>query len=460
MAQVTGKLVQYPARVSFAVYLALIAVGTMLLATPITQAGGTGREPISLLDAVFTATSAACVTGLAVRSTGHDFSFWGQFVIMLLIQLGGIGIMTVTTYLMFTLGNRENLRHRAVVTETLGAEENSDLRWILSHVIVFTLACEAIGFGLLLIHFWQIYPPSMAIWSAWFHSVSAFCNGGFSLNDDSLMAFRDNGLVNFTICGLIMVGGIGFPVLWDIRRQIKWIGRGMWDRLRLHTKLMLVSSAALWLMGFGFMIVLEWNFSLKHLSFGGKLLAAMFQSVTLRTAGFNTVDFSQFTNAMLFVSILLMMIGAGPGSTGGGIKVSTFVVLLLRARSTFAGYDHVQVFRRTISSSTINKAMAASALFISVGALALMVLMIMEQASSPHPELKGAFLEAMFEVISALGTVGLSIGLTAILSPTGKVVIIVLMFIGRIGPISIFAALAKSHRKQYVELAHEEPLIG
>lgn len=458
MAKATGSLTKYPARTSFAWYLGLITVGSLVLLHPACR--GSAERPISPLDAVFTSTSASCVTGLAVRSTEHDFSLFGQVVILLLIQLGGIGIMTVTTFIIFQLGARESLRHRAVLSETLGVDGGADLKWILRNVIFMTLLFEGTGFLLLAAR--NLFDHSLfeAAWHALFHSVSAFCNAGFALHDDSLVRFQGDPLVNLTVCALVVTGGIGFPVILDIKRtwSVPWTER--WQRLNLHSKLMLTGTAALLLLGATSFLALEWDGVLKDLPLGERLLVALFHSVTCRTAGFNTVDVASLTNAMLFISILLMAIGAGPCSTAGGFKVSTVSVLVLRVWATFRGQTRVNLARRTIPRETIEQATATAAVFSAIAILALTSLLVIEQSSSPHPQSQGLFLDAAFEVVSALGTVGLSTGMTPHLTTAGRVIVILLMFIGRLGPISVFIALSRSERKEPVELPGEEPLIG
>lgn len=458
MAEFTGSVAKYPARASFVWYVALIAVGAFVLTRP--DCSAPAKPPISALDAVFTATSATCVTGLSVRSTGNDFSLLGQVVILVLIQLGGIGIMTVTTYVTFTFGGRESLRQRAAAVESFGTDASRDLRWLLRSVILMTLLMEGIGFVILAIRNLFDYPLATALWQALFHSVSAFCNAGFALSDESLLRYQGDPLVNLTIMGLIISGGIGFPVMIDLHRNwhLRW--RKMWDALHLHSKMMLIGTGGL--IGFGTLafLLLEWNNALQGLPLGNKLLVALFQSVTTRTAGFNTVEIGALTNATLFVVMLLMLVGAGPCSTGGGFKVSTLMVLVIRAWSTFRGFRRVNVFRRTIPTEVMARATATALVFAVVTIGALTSLLVIEQAQVPHVESQGVFLEAAFEVISALGTVGLSTGITPQLSDIGRTVIILAMFIGRLGPISVFVALSRADRSSNLEYPQEEPLIG
>ncbi|MEW4455501.1 potassium transporter TrkG [Bremerella sp. JC817] len=458
MPQLTGSIVKYPARNLVTWYLVLIMLGTLLLTLPICR--GSGSTNVSLLDACFTATSASCVTGLAVRSTPHGFSFWGQLVILCLIQVGGIGIMTITTFTMFNLGSKPSLRARAILTETLGASDDADLKWILRHVLMVTGITEGTGFLILLVRNLFLYDPLTAAWHALFHSISAFCNAGFALHDDSLMQFQGDVVVNLTISALIIVGGIGFPVMVDLHKNFPLgITRG-WQNLHIHSKFMLTGTAFFLLMGFSGTLFLEWDGVLDQMPLWKKMMVAGFHSVTCRTAGFNTIDLASLTNATLFISMILMLIGAGPCSTGGGFKVSTVVVMALHAWKTFQGSTRINFARRTIPNEVIQAATATALLFSVVAIAALTMLLVVEQSSIPHPKSQGVFLDAAFEVVSALGTVGLSTGLTGTLSIMGKLIIIALMFLGRIGPISVFAALSRSERAVPVEYPKEEPLIG
>ncbi len=458
MPKLTGSLTTYPARVSFAWYLSLIAMGALVLAHPVCHAPD---EPaISSLDAVFTSTSACCVTGLAVRSTAHDFSFVGQLVILLLIQLGGIGIMTVTTFVVFHLGGRQSLRHRAVLAETVGVRAEADLKWILRNVLVLTLKLEAVGFVLLAARNLFDHPPLSALWHALFHSVSAFCNAGFALYDDSLMQYQGDPLVNLTVSLLIITGGIGFPVILDLKRHWHGPWSGRWERLNLHSKLMLTGTTVLIVLGTAAFLALEWDGVLIGIPYWQRPLVAMFHAVSCRTAGFNTVEIASLTNASLFISILLMAIGAGPCSTAGGFKVSTIAVLVLRAWASFRGRTRIDLARRTIPRDTVERATTTAVVFSVIAIVALTTLLVIEQSSSPHPESQQAFLDAAFELVSALGTVGLSTGMTPQLSPAGRMIVIGLMFMGRLGPITVFIALSRSERKDSVEFPAEEPLIG
>ncbi|TWU00105.1 Ktr system potassium uptake protein B [Botrimarina colliarenosi] len=469
MPQFASSINQYPGRASLAWYALLIVVGTAVLFL-ITACAASPDRPISFLDALFTSTSASCVTGLAVRSTVHDFSFAGQAVILGLIQLGGIGIMTVTTFIVVQFNRSGSLRQRKAIADTLGAGEGGDLRVILRNVLAMTAAFELGGF-LLLVGYNQANfarfeelgvwtSRGEATWHALFHSVSAFCNAGFSLHDQSLIPFADSFVVNATIGLLVVVGGLGFPVVNDLWKCRKKPAPDRWGSLQLHSKIMLIGTGVLLAFGFISFLALEHDGVLAEDPFLVRIYKAAFHSVTCRTAGFNTVEIAELTNAMLFISILLMMVGGGPCSTAGGFKVSTAAIIALRAWATFQGYTRVNLFRRTLPVASVERAVATAMLFVTMGGVALTALLVIEQSEFGHRGSSGLFLEMLFEVISALGTVGLSIGLTTDLKDPSRVIMVLLMLMGRLGPITAFAALSHGARTEPVEFPNEEPIVG
>jgi len=460
MNEFVGSTAKLPARMALAWYSGGVTLGTLALRAPWCHGDGAAENPITLMDALFTSTSAICVTGLVVRSTGHDFNTLGQLVILLLMQIGGIGIMTVTTYIMFSMYGQIDLRQRMVITETLGGKSHVDLQWVLRNILVLALLVEGIGATVLTIRFTFDYPLPEAIWQAVFHSVSAFCNGGFALHDDSLVRYAGDPVVNVAIMGMIVIGGLGFPVLLDVRRNWHSDWHERWDRLHLHSKLMLVGTAAFILLGTAIFLSLEWNYQLRDRPFWQRPMIAMFQAITCRTAGFNTLDVAGLTNASLFVSVLLMAVGGGACSTAGGFKVSTIMVLLAHAWNALRGRPRINLFRRSIPSDTVQRAIATVMLFFLVAVVALMLLLVIEQATHSERALKEAFLDSVFEIVSALGTVGLSTGLTTQLSAPGLALIMALMFIGRVGPISVFVALSQRQERAQIEFLKEEPLIG
>lgn len=458
MVKFSGQLATYPARAVFVAYASLILAGTALLLLPVCRAPG--AQPHSITDALFTATSATCVTGLTVRSTGSDFSLLGQAVILVLIQVGGIGIMTLTTFFTLQVTGRSDLHDRLIVSETLGAGSERNLRWVLRNILLVTAICEGAGFLVLLGRNLLEMEAGEALWSAAFHSVSAFCNAGFALADNSLSPFRDDVVLNLSIAGLIVTGGIGFPVLLDLARNRRqpWLEQPR--HWKLHTKLMLIGTTLLLLLGTLAFLALEWNNALAEMTWGQRLLTSFFQSVTVRTAGFNTVPIGTLTNASLFVLILLMTVGAGPCSAGGGLKVSTFMVLVLSSWSRFRGAEQLTLFRRTVPASLVGRATAAALIFGVIAALSLTLLLVLEHTVQPRLEMGGIFLDSMFEVVSALGTVGLSTGLTGQLTERGRLLIVVVMLIGRLGPITVFVAASSGARRRQLHYPREEVLIG
>lgn len=456
MAQLTGTITTYPARVSFIAYVLTILIGGTVLTLPVSRQPG--KAPISFVDGVFTATSACCVTGLSVRSTAHDFSFFGQAVILILIQLGGLGIMTITTLAAFQLGGQASLRQQAIVAETLGIKAGNNLRSVALAVFLVVALTEAIGFVLLAWATWDRGTPSEVLWASAFHVVSAFCNAGFALADDNFMAYAGNIPVNAIIATLIIVGGIGFPVILDLGTRGRR-SKDFWQRLSVHTKMMLLGTAILLVAGAISFWVFEWDGAVAKEPVKTRILTGIFHSVTCRTAGFNTVDYAQLTSPTLFLAIILMAIGAGPASTGGGFKVSTFMTLLVSSWSSFRGLPRANFFKRTISPSAIRRATATSLLFGAVAIAALLALLSVEAGGSMDARPRW-FLEALFECISALGTVGLSTGITPQLSDAGKIVLVVLMFLGRLGPLTAALALTRQRTPYQPEYLEEEPLIG
>jgi trk system potassium uptake protein TrkH len=456
MPTTVGSVSRYPARVSCFWYAVLILVGAAGLMHPWCR--GHDAKPWSAVDALFTSTSACCVTGLSVRSTGNDLSFLGQIWLLLLIQLGGVGIMTVTTYVLFSFGSAESMRARRVISETLGAEEGAPIRKVLREVLLFTLITELTGATILFLRLSLIYPPAEALWWALFHSVSAFCNAGFGLFDDNLVRFQDDPVVIGTISSLIVLGGIGYPVVMDIRKRRKRIGKGFWRSLHLHSKVMLIGTAGALTIGFVLTILFELEGTFRELSIGQMSLRALFHSVTTRTAGFNSVAVGKLSDATLYVTIFLMAVGGGPCSTAGGFKVSNAMLLLIRSWCSLRGLRKMNVFRRTIPDDAIDRAAATMVLFIAMGSLGALSLLAFE--SDIGSVERRPFLPLVFEAASAMGTVGLTMGITPFLSSYGKLTLVALMFLGRLGPISFFAALARADREQPVLYPREEPLAG
>jgi trk system potassium uptake protein TrkH len=443
----------HPLRLLVGSFGALIAAGTGLLLLP---AATPESQPLTFVDALFTATSAACVTGLVVRDTGTAFTAFGQVVILGLIQLGGLGIMTFSVVILSALGRRLSLASRSVVSHTLaGTTGKGSLRSFLKRVVQFTFAVELAGALILFLRWREPLGAPRAAWAAGFHSVSAFCNAGFSLWADSLVRWRDDPIVSGTVMALIVLGGLGFLVVREVKRS--------WRRpahFSLHTKVTLTTTA--WLVGAGAVgiWIIERGDALAGLSVASQLLTATFQSVTARTAGFNTVDLAEFTPAGLFILMMLMFIGGSPGSCAGGIKTTTVGVLALATWERIRGHAHVNAFGRSLGRSTLENAVTITIGGILVTLAGLFGILFLQAPHSALRELHGEFAALFFEVVSALGTVGLSVGVTDSLTPTSRVLVIVLMFLGRLGPLTVATALARRSREPDWKHAEEDLMVG
>jgi len=416
-------------------FAGLVLTGGLLLSLP---AAITPGQSISFLDALFTATSSICVTGLIVVDTPVVFSVFGQAIIMLLIQAGGLGYMAISTILAAAIGRHVSLQERLTLQEALNAQNLEGVVRFTLTVLKLTLAFELTGAAILAIRWWAEFGPA-AIWLGVFHSVSAFNNAGFALWSDNLMRWRGDVTVNLVITGLITAGGLGFFVIVELlglrRRQL---------RLSLHSGIVLTASAILSIGGAAAFLILEsYNpRTLGALPAFERVLAAWFQSVTSRTAGFNTIDIGQMTEAGLFVTMALMFIGASPGGTGGGVKTSTFSITVAALWATVRGDNEPHLFKRRITTDTVGKAFFVCLIaFLAVNAVAGIVLIS-----------EGRTLMAtLFETTSAFGTVGLSmseggrpISLVGLFTPVGKMMMMLMMFVGRVGPLTL--ALALAHR--------------
>ena len=459
MIKLAGPLNRYPARVTSIGFAVLVVVGTLALATP--WASADPNHPLGWLDSLFMSTSAVCVTGLSVRSLASDFSFAGQIIMLVLIQIGGLGIMTLTTFVLLASGSRGHLRHHLVISTTLAGQNKSDLRVVLRRVFAATAFTELVGFACLYSRLcWTMEFPK-AVWNSIFLSVSAFCNAGFALDDQSLIAYQNDPVIITTISFLIIVGGIGYPVLFDLAKTLTSSKTRFWEYLHIHSKLTIIGTLLLLLGGFLSILLLEWNNPVyESKPQVDKFMIAAFQSVTCRTAGFNSVDLTKLGNATLIVMMILMLIGGGPCSTAGGMKVPTFFMLIVHAVFRFRGRHWVTIFRRTIPQMAIDRAMATAILFVSLATIAGVVLLSCEQIDHTRQMQRFEFVQLIFEAASALGTVGLSIGQTANLTTISKFVVIGLMFLGRLGPISFFSALSNSPHRKEIQYASEEPIIG
>jgi trk system potassium uptake protein TrkH len=451
------QLRKNPTRLLVGGFAAAILVGGGLLALPCSAAG----NRIGFLDALFTATSAVCVTGLAVMDTGTSYSAFGQAVILLLIQLGGLGITTLSTAMFLIFGQRASLSTHDALESSFMARPKGNLKPLLIQVFLWTITIEAIGAALLLPAELRRLPFAQAVWNAAFHAVSAFCNAGFSLRPDNLMGARTSANVILPIAGLIIMGGLGFGVLTELTENL-WtrIRRRRPKRISLQARSVLATTAILLLAGTLGFWVLEYGNLLRGTSFSSRLLTSFFASVTARTAGFNTFDYGQVTTATVCFTILLMAIGGAPGSTAGGIKVTTLAVLFALARARLRGGRWVTLFGRGISNMAVDKAFAVVALMTVFVVTGTLLLSAVGFSHIPHQQNPGQSVGLLFEVVSALCTVGLSTGITPTLPAGGKLIVIVLMFVGRLGTLTIALAIARQIPAPGVHLAEEPVMIG
>ena len=435
-------------------YLLLILAGTAFLLLPAATVSGS----MSVLDALFTSASAVCVTGLAVVDTAGTFTVLGKTVILVLIQVGGLGIMVLSTLFLFSLGRKVSMTGRMLIHDTYSHDSGQNVKALLKDLLVFTLVIEGAGGLLLFARFIHQMPVEKAAFFALFHTVSAFCNAGFSLFSDSFCGYKNDALVNLTISGLIILGGIGFIVLSELKQSLFRSGRRI-RALSLHTRLVLASTLLLLVISTGFVAFSEWDNVLAGQAFHHKLITAFFHAVNARTAGFNSVDIGSMTNGTLFFTIILMFIGTAPGSCGGGIKVTTFSAMVILGVSRLKGEPGPHIFYRRISEESISKALSVILTSIMIVVVMTLILLETEVQAVSHQLTRGAFLEVLFETVSAFGTVGLSTGMTPALSITGKLMLTLMMYIGRLGPLGV--AMAVSRRKTArVQYAQENIMIG
>lgn len=423
------KIHMSPPQVLSITFLAAILIGAILLYLPIST-----TAPISFLDALFTATSATTVTGLAVLSTGDDFTLFGQTVIMALMQIGGLGLMTFAVLIVMLLGKKIGLKGRILIQQSFNQYSLGGMIRLVRIILVFTFAIEALAAAFLAIRWVPEYGWGFGLFTSAFHAVSAFNNAGFSLWNDSLSAYVGDPAINIIITLLFITGGIGFTVLYDM-----WSAKEF-RQLSLHSKIMLSGTLAVNLFAMLFLFASEYGNmeTLGSLPLGDKLWASYFQAVTPRTAGFNSIDIGSMETGSIVLISLLMFIGAGSASTGSGIKLTTFLVIILVTASYLNGKKEAVIFNRAIPSHLLERSLAI--VFISMTAVFLGILILSYTENAP-------FEWIVFEAFSAFGTVGLSMGLTGELSVFGKIVIMVLMFVGRVGPVTLAFALARQHRE-------------
>ncbi len=432
-----------PARLVAMSFIALIAFGTVLLLLPVSSASNASA---GLLTALFTATSAVCLTGLVVVDTATYWSHFGQLVIVLLIQLGGLGIMTLATLVGWFIAGRLDIRSKLIAEADGRGNDLGEVRSLLLGVVGFTLATESIVALILGLrfHFGYGYSVSESMWWGVFHSISAFNNAGFGLAKDNLVPFVGDIGIIFPIALAIIIGGLGFPVLLELRQRA--------PKKSLTLKFTLWGTAILLVAGAIGIALLEWNQALFVLTTPEKLLAVGFQSVTLRTAGFNSVDFGQFHPSTLLLSDVLMFIGGGSGGTAGGVKITTIAVILTILIAEIRGNNHVEVWHKRIPPRAIRQALAVIMIAIIILGSAISALLILVPEYTTD--------QIIFEATSAFATVGVSTGITGQLSGPAQLILIVLMYVGRVGPITVVAALAARENRKLYSFPEERPIIG
>ncbi|RLC05837.1 MAG: hypothetical protein DRH34_01640 [Deltaproteobacteria bacterium] len=442
-----------PGRIAVIGYTALIILGTFLLYLPVST-----NDHLHFVDALFTAASAVCVTGLTIVDTAGTFTLFGKMVILSLIQVGGIGIMVLSTIFLFSIGKKVSITGRILLQDTYSLSHGKGTLPLIKDIVLFTVAIESIGAVILFFRFHSGQTTGMGIFYSVFHSVSAFCNAGFSLFSNSFTGYTHDWVLNLTISALIILGGIGFVVLSEIKNVS--FSRRMWSHLSLHTKLVLSSTVLLLFISTAAFFLLEWQNTLKEMTIPYKLLASFFQSVNARTAGFNTVQIGELTNETLLLAMILMFIGTAPGSCGGGIKITTFSTIIIFGVSRLFGQDSPQIFYRRISDESITKAVSLIMVSFFVITIGIILLQQTEIGEVSHRFSRGAFLELMFENISAFGTVGLSTGITSTLSTAGRLIITMMMFVGRIGPLVIAIAISRHGAAKKYSYARDDIMIG
>lgn len=442
-----------PARLFVTSFAGLVLTGTLgfrLLPGMYVERG------LGWIDSLFMATSAVCVTGLTVVDPGTQLTLRGQLWLAFLIQLGGLGILTLTTLAVARFG-----RVPLTMEEAGGAGpvplRYVDERALLRTVVAVTLALEFVGAVFLWIDWSGRMGPLQAVWPAVFHAVSAFCNAGFSLFSDSLESWRTSPLTLGVVMGLILLGGLGFVVIEDVQARL----RRRAPRLSVHSRMVLATTAVLLLVGWAHYLYFEWSHELAPLPLVHKVTNALFMSVTARTAGFNTVEYWDVSNPSLFFTIILMLIGGSPGSTAGGLKTTTFATLLLAFWARIRGQDDVTAFGRSIPPETVSRAAGLAVGGLILLGSAVFLLMVTEEPVAGFRD-RVHFLDVVFEAHSAFGTVGLSTGVTQSISPAGRLVLVCLMFVGRVGPAALVAAMisAAGRRKVTYRLGREDVMIG
>jgi len=425
----------------------VILIGAILLSLPISSQSGIITP---FIDCIFTSTSAVCVTGLVTLDTGTYWTYFGKTVIMLLIETGGLGFMSLATLVFFFLGRRITLKERLVMQEAMNVNSLQGLVKMVKYVLIFTFSVEGVGAALFATQFIPEFGVAKGIYYSVFHAVSAFCNAGFDLmgNFKSVTAYANNSVVILTISALIVIGGLGFFVWLEIYNL-----NGI-KRLSLHSRVVIYSTIVLIVLGAILMFIFEMRnpHTMQGMSLKGKVLSSIFASVSPRTAGFNSIQLDKMTPAGNFLTIILMFIGGSPGSTAGGIKTATAVVLFMTVVSVVRGREDTEIFQKRINKEVVYKSLVITVLGLLIVILVTMVLSITEPSNIP-------FEYFLYEATSAFATVGLTLGLTTKLTFVGKIIITLTMYAGRVGPLTIILALAKNKRAKSGTIRYPEDKI-
>ncbi len=444
-----------PVQIVVLSFISVILVGAIILTLPFSSRTG---EPTDFLTALFTANSATCVTGLVVVDTATHWSLFGQIVILVLIQIGGLGYMTVATFFLIFSRRRITLRHRFVLKEGLNIYKLSGIISFTKIIFFYVIALELVGGFVLALRFSRDSVLPVALWKGIFHSISAFCNAGFDIIGGfrSLTGFVNDLTVNITVMSLIVFGGIGFYVVYEIYYTIVYFLReGVLRKLSLHSKIVTRFTAFLIVTGAALFFIIESSNprTLANLPVRARILSSFFHSITPRTAGFNTIDIASLNPATQLITILLMFIGGSPGGTAGGVKTTTFFVFLALIKHAFREREHVTAMGREIKLENIRKAVFIVSFAVFTIFISTLIILILQGNEF-------SLMQILFEVVSAFGTVGLSTGITTSLSSASRVVIILTMFIGRVGPLSFILSLATERRSRVPEYPEEEVAVG
>lgn len=432
-----------PTRILALSFLLVILTGAVLLSLPISNVDG---NSFNFLDSLFVATSSTCVTGLVPVALVNQFNIFGHTVIIFLMQIGGLGLMTMIALILTFMRQRLHYNEKKLIQDSLNKDNVQDIPKFLKSIFKYTFTFEGIGVLLFMCKLVPEYGFAKGLYNSVFLSVSAFCNAGLdNMTSTSLMKYAGDPLISLTVCALIILGGLGFVVWFDYSTKIKKVfkrelnPKKIWKALSVQTRLVTLMTVGLLLSGTVIIFLLEHsNGTMVDLSFSEKLIASFFESTTLRTAGFSTIDYTGIRLGTQMVMILFMYIGGSPGGTSGGIKTTTMAILFLSIYSSIKNREHITLFKRTIPNSVFHRAFTIATGYICALFIAVFILSLSENQS---------FIALLFEAVSAIATVGLSLGITAALSPVGKIVIIVLMFIGRVGPITILLSFMKNKQK-------------